>query len=104
MRSVPATVVTGFPRRRHDQPHAPPAGHADGRRLAVIVNEFDELGIDRELLLGCGDAGCGAEDIVDLANGCLRDRCLVVQAVGSRVQRRFDWPWTPAKRARRGSL
>jgi G3E family GTPase len=73
--------------------------HADGRRLAVIVDEFDELGIDRELLLGCG-----AEDIVELANGCLRDRCLVVQAVGSREEQRFDWPWTPAKSARCGSL
>jgi cobalamin biosynthesis protein CobW len=37
----------------------------------VIVNEFGELGIDRELLLGCGDAACGDEDIVELANGCL---------------------------------
>src|SRR5439155_20329373 len=30
-----------------------------------------ELGIDRELLLGCGDAACSDEDIVELANGCL---------------------------------
>jgi cobalamin biosynthesis protein CobW len=45
--------------------------HADGRRLAVVVNEFGELGIDRELLLGCGDATCGDEDIVELTNGCL---------------------------------
>jgi cobalamin biosynthesis protein CobW len=45
--------------------------HADGRRLAVVVNEFGELGIDRELLLGCGDTACGEDDIVELANGCL---------------------------------
>ena len=51
---------------------------ANGRRLAVIVNEFGELGIDRELLLGCGDAG---------------DRRQVVQAVGDRLQQHFDRPW-----------
>ena len=44
---------------------------ADGRRIAVVVNEFGEFGIDRELLLGCGDATCGEEDIVELANGCI---------------------------------
>ena len=42
-----------------------------GHRLAIIVNEFGELGIDRELLLGCGDAACREDDIVELANGCL---------------------------------
>jgi cobalamin biosynthesis protein CobW len=40
----------------------------DGRRLAVSVNEF---GIDRELLLGCGESSCDEDDIVELANGCL---------------------------------
>ena len=44
---------------------------ANGRRLAIIVNEFGELGIDRELLLGCGDESCDGEDIVELANGCI---------------------------------
>jgi cobalamin biosynthesis protein CobW len=50
---------------------------ANGRRLAVIVNEFGELGIDRELLLGCGDADCAEDDIVELANGCIC--CTVAQ-------------------------
>jgi cobalamin biosynthesis protein CobW len=45
--------------------------HAGGRRIAVIVNEFGELGIDRELLTGCGDASCPDDDIVELSNGCL---------------------------------
>jgi cobalamin biosynthesis protein CobW len=44
---------------------------AQGRRLAVVVNEFGALGIDRELLLGCGDENCAEGDIVELANGCL---------------------------------
>jgi cobalamin biosynthesis protein CobW len=45
--------------------------NAQGRRLAVIVNEFGDVGIDGEILKGCGDAACPGENIVELANGCL---------------------------------
>src|SRR2546423_1595030 len=41
------------------------------RRHAVIVNEFGDVGIDGEILKGCGDASCPEENIVELANGCL---------------------------------
>jgi cobalamin biosynthesis protein CobW len=71
MRRVPATVITGFLGAGKTSLVRHLLACADGRRLAVIVNEFGELGIDRELLLGCGDAACGEEDIVELANGCL---------------------------------
>ena len=71
MRRVPATVITGFLGAGKTSLVRHLLAHADGRRLAVIVNEFGELGIDRELLLGCGDAACSDEDIVELANGCL---------------------------------
>ena len=71
MRRVPATVITGFLGAGKTSLVRNRLGCADGRRLAVVVNEFGELGIDRELLLGCGDAACGEEDIVELANGCL---------------------------------
>jgi cobalamin biosynthesis protein CobW len=71
MRRVPATVITGFLGAGKTSLVRHLLAHADGRRLAVVVNEFGELGIDRELLLGCGDTGCGEEDIVELANGCL---------------------------------
>ena len=66
-----ATVITGFLGAGKTSLVRHLLAHADGRRLAVIVNEFGELGIDRELLLGCGDAACAEEDIVELANGCL---------------------------------
>ena len=42
-----------------------------GQRIAVIVNEFGELGIDGEVLRHCGIVGCTEDDIVELANGCL---------------------------------
>src|SRR6266571_522308 len=71
MRRVPATVITGFLGAGKTSLVRHLLAAAAGRRLAVIVNEFGELGIDRELLLGCGDAACRDDDIVELANGCL---------------------------------
>ncbi len=45
--------------------------NAGGRRLAVLVNEFGDLGFDGSFLAACGIAGCTAEDIVELPNGCI---------------------------------
>jgi cobalamin biosynthesis protein CobW len=71
MRRVPATIVTGFLGVGKTSLVRHLLANAAGHRLAIIVNEFGELGIDRELLLGCGDAACVDDDIVELANGCL---------------------------------
>ena len=71
MRRIPATIVTGFLGAGKTSLVRHLLAHAAGHRLAIIVNEFGELGIDRELLLGCGDATCAEDDIVELANGCL---------------------------------
>src|SRR5579864_3672898 len=71
MRRIPATVITGFLGAGKTSLVRHLLARAQGRRLAVVVNEFGELGIDRELLLGCGDEACGEDDIVELANGCL---------------------------------
>ncbi len=71
MRRIPATIVTGFLGAGKTSLVRHLLAGASGHRLAIIVNEFGELGIDRELLLGCGDEACRDEDIVELANGCL---------------------------------
>src|SRR5712692_648130 len=71
MRRIPATIVTGFLGAGKTSLVRHLLATAFGHRLAIIVNEFGELGIDRELLLGCGDAACRDGDIVELANGCL---------------------------------
>jgi cobalamin biosynthesis protein CobW len=71
MPRVPATIVTGFLGAGKTSLVRHLLAHAGGRRLAVIVNEFGELGIDRGLLAGCGDVACNEDDIVELANGCL---------------------------------
>jgi cobalamin biosynthesis protein CobW len=71
MRRIPATIITGFLGAGKTSLVRHLIGAAAGSRLAIIVNEFGELGIDRELLLGCGDETCTDDDIVELANGCL---------------------------------
>src|SRR6202045_3318697 len=68
---VPCTIVTGFPGAGKTTLIRHVLGNADGRRLAVIVNEFGDVGIDGDILKGCGNAACPEDNIVELANGCL---------------------------------
>jgi cobalamin biosynthesis protein CobW len=45
--------------------------NAKGKRIALIINEFGDLGVDGDVLKGCGDEVCSEEDIVELNNGCI---------------------------------
>ncbi|HEU0070921.1 MAG TPA: cobalamin biosynthesis protein CobW [Alphaproteobacteria bacterium] len=71
MNRIPATVVTGFlgAGKTSLMSHAVKA--AKGRRLALVVNEFGETGVDGGILSACGFEGCKDEDIIELANGCI---------------------------------
>jgi cobalamin biosynthesis protein CobW len=68
---IPATIVTGFLGAGKTTLVRHLLANAQGRRIAVIVNEFGALGIDGEVLRACGIEGCGEDDIIELANGCL---------------------------------
>ncbi len=68
---IPATVVTGFLGAGKTTLIRHLLANAGGRRIALIVNEFGDLGIDAEILRGCGIENCRDEDIVELANGCI---------------------------------
>ncbi|WP_421994588.1 cobalamin biosynthesis protein CobW [Reyranella sp.] len=68
---VPCTIVTGFLGAGKTTLVRHVLENADGRRLAVIVNEFGDVGIDGEILRGCGVESCPEDSIVELANGCL---------------------------------
>jgi cobalamin biosynthesis protein CobW len=71
VRKIPATIVTGFLGAGKTSLIRHLLAHADGRRIALVINEFGELGIDREILLGCGVGSCGDGDVIELANGCI---------------------------------
>jgi cobalamin biosynthesis protein CobW len=88
MRKIPATIVTGFLGAGKTSLIRHLIAQAQGRRLAFVINEFGELGIDRELLLGCGIEGCRAEDVVELANGCIC--CTVADDFLPTLQRLLD--------------
>jgi cobalamin biosynthesis protein CobW len=68
---IPTTVVTGFLGAGKTTLIRHLLQNAKGHRLALIVNEFGDVGVDGELLKGCNDAACPEEDIVELANGCI---------------------------------
>src|SRR5271163_4435414 len=68
---VPCTIVTGFLGAGKTTLIRNVLANAHGRRLAVIVNEFGDVGIDGEILKGCGNEACPEDNIVELANGCL---------------------------------
>ena len=68
---VPVTVITGFLGAGKTSLIRHLLTTAKGRRIAVVINEFGDLGIDKELILGCPDEGCAGGDVVELANGCI---------------------------------
>jgi len=93
MRKIPATIVTGFLGAGKTSLIRHLLAHAGGRRIALIINEFGELGIDREILLGCGVEGCAEEDVIELANGCIC--CTVAEDFLPTIERLLDRPALP---------
>lgn len=68
---VPCTVVTGFLGAGKTTLIRNLLEQSAGKRLALIVNEFGDVGVDGEILKGCGIDACPEENIVELANGCI---------------------------------
>ena len=68
---TPVTVITGFLGSGKTTLVRHLMANPQGLRLAVIVNEFGTMGVDGDILKGCADAACPAENIVELSNGCI---------------------------------
>jgi cobalamin biosynthesis protein CobW len=68
---IPVTVITGFLGAGKTSLIRHLVTHAGGRRLALLINEFGEMGVDGEILKACGDDTCGEDDIIELTNGCI---------------------------------
>jgi cobalamin biosynthesis protein CobW len=68
---IPATVITGFLGAGKTSIIRHLLENSKGRRIALIINEFGDVGVDGEILKSCGVEGCDEDDIVELANGCI---------------------------------
>ncbi len=93
MSLVSATIITGFLGAGKTTLLRHVLEHANGRRIAVIVNEFGALGIDGDTLRSCGIEGCTDDDVIELANGCLC--CTVADDFLPTMERLLDRAYPP---------
>ncbi len=68
---IPATIVTGFLGAGKTTMIRHLLENAGGRRIALVINEFGDVGVDGEILKSCGVESCREDDIIELANGCI---------------------------------
>ena len=85
---IPATVITGFLGAGKTTLIRNMLENAQGRRIALIINEFGDVGVDGEILRGCGVEACRDEDVIELANGCIC--CTVADDFGPTMKKLLD--------------
>ena len=71
VQKIPTTVITGFLGAGKTTLIRHMLQNANGRRIALIINEFGDLGVDGDILKGCGEETCRDEDVMELSNGCI---------------------------------
>ncbi|MBY0299575.1 MAG: cobalamin biosynthesis protein CobW [Methylobacterium sp.] len=93
LQKIPCTIVTGFLGAGKTTLVRHVVEHNDGRRLAIIVNEFGDIGFDGSLLASCGVPGCDEDAVVELPNGCIC--CTVADDFVPALNRLLDRPEPP---------
>ncbi len=68
---IPATVITGFLGAGKTTLIRNLLQQANGKRIALVINEFGDIGVDGDLLKGCGIENCTDDDVIELSNGCI---------------------------------
>lgn len=68
---IPATIVTGFLGAGKSTLVKHVLSEAKDRRVAVIVNEFGDVGFDGGLIESCSDPDCAPVKVMELTNGCI---------------------------------
>ena len=71
LEKTPVTVITGFLGAGKTTVIRHLLENPQGKRLAVIVNEFGDVGVDGEILKDCANENCPTDNILELANGCI---------------------------------
>ncbi|MEO0749478.1 MAG: cobalamin biosynthesis protein CobW, partial [Pseudomonadota bacterium] len=90
---IPATVVTGFLGAGKTTLIRHMLENANGKRIALIINEFGDLGVDGGILKDCGIGGCAEEDVMELSNGCIC--CTVAEDFVPTMEKLLDRPDAP---------
>lgn len=93
MSKIPVTIITGFLGAGKTTLLRHLIAQSNGRRIAIVVNEFGSLGIDGETLRGCSIPNCPEGDIVELTNGCLC--CTVADDFIPTMEALLDRPQPP---------
>ena len=70
-KKIPVTILTGFLGSGKTTVIRNLLLKNRGKRIALMINEFGDLGVDSEILRGCGIESCSEDGIVELANGCI---------------------------------
>jgi len=68
---IPVTIITGFLGAGKTTLIRHLMANPQGKRLAILVNEFGTMGVDGDILKSCADENCPVENIVELTNGCI---------------------------------
>ena len=92
-RKIPATVISGFLGAGKTSLIQHVLSTANGRRIALIINEFGDLGIDEALIRGCDDESCKDNEIIELANGCIC--CTVADDFIPSMKKLLELPYIP---------
>jgi len=90
---IPATVITGFLGAGKTTLIRHLLANAGGRRIALVINEFGDLGVDGGVIQGCQIEGCRDEDVIELANGCIC--CTVADDFLPTMEKLLDRPVPP---------
>jgi len=90
---IPVTIVTGFLGAGKTTVIRNLLENAGGRRLALIINEFGDVGVDGDILRACGVDACPQENIVELANGCIC--CTVADDFAPAIESLLSLPQRP---------
>ena len=68
---TPVTIITGFLGSGKTTLISHLINKFQDGKLAIIVNEFGDIGIDGEILKSCSIPNCPEENIIELSNGCI---------------------------------